>query len=92
MAVQVTLASQVVRDTRFEYSTRWYDPAGMLIPSFTGSWFAGEISSLSTAIIFEMAPTPDAVKLEIVCREIYPDGNIRTYSQPLLLCYSANSQ
>ena len=91
MEVQVTVASTFGRDTQFEYSIRWFDANGMLIPYFPGSWFPEEIPGTGNALIFEIAPSPDAVKLEINCREVFHNRQTRTHSQPLLLCFNANS-
>jgi hypothetical protein len=91
MEVQVAMASGTGRDTPFEYSIRWFDVTGMLIPSFTGAWFAGDIPGSGTALIYEIAPSPEAVKLEIVCREVHHGGMAQARSQPLLLCFNSNS-
>ena len=90
MEVQVELASGADRDTRFEYSTEWFDAQGFLIPSFVGSWFAGDLPGLGSALIQEMAPSPDAVKCTIVCREISRDRQRHIPAQPLSLCINSD--
>ena len=91
MEVQVTMAGRADQDTRFEYSTHWFDANGMLIPSFSGCWFPEEIPGQGTAVIFEMAPSPDAVTLNLECREVFHDRQGRRLSRPLLLCINSDS-
>jgi hypothetical protein len=62
----------------------------MEIPSFPGSWFSGDIPGLGTALILEIAPSPDAVSFAIECREIYRDSKGRSHTQPISLCIRPN--